>query len=362
MYSFLLRREIKKETVLPCYFFHGEETFLAHQFVQELKDTLLSPDVQDYNLERFDLEEHSWMEIIDLARTIPFFLSAWRIIVVELRKGKKEFLNESEKKILKEYFFAPSSQTVAVIILSGKARKDSSLFKFFSSLPSSLAYMKILRPLREKSFLDWIDRRLSSSEKTATLEAKKRIEEMVGNDLRRVNNEIEKLITYVGEKKVIELDDVNQVSGWVKTFYEWEMADSLEKANFDHSLIVLNNLFKEGIRTEFIIGIIARFFRDILLAKLWLREKDRDRRAIFKELKPHIQEKYGKFYRDKYNAFFSLVDNLSVKELNHLLDALGKIDFRVKTSDVSAQVLLESFLFDYCGLGKKGGVTWKEMD
>jgi len=362
VYSFLLNREIKKETVLPCYFFHGEETFLAHQFVQELKDTLISPDVQDYNLERFDLEEHSWMEIIDLARTIPLFLSAWRIIVVELSKGKKEFLNEVEKKILKDYFLTPSSQTVVVIIFSGKIRKNSSLFKFFSSLPSSLAYMKVLKPLREKSLFDWMDRKLSSLGKTTTFEAKKRIEEMVGNSLRRVNNEIEKLVTFVGEKKVIELDDVNQVSGWIKTFYEWEMADSLEKAEFDHSLIVLNNLFKEGIKPEFIIGIIARFFRDILLAKLWLREKDRDRRAIFKELKPHIQEKYGNFYRDKHRIFFSLVDSLSIKELNHFLDKLGKIDLKVKTSDVSVQVLLESFLFDYCGLGKKGRVTWKEMD
>jgi len=188
------------------------------------------------------------------------------------------------------------------------------------------------------------------------------MEEMVGNDLRNVNNEIEKLVTFVGEKKVIEVDDINQISGWVKTFHEWEMADSLEKADFGQSLVVLNNLFKESTKPEFIIGIMARFFRDILLAKLWLRDRMKDRRAIFKEFKPQIQEKYGKLYRDKYNVFFTLVDNLSIKELNHFLDELGKIDLKVKTSDVSAQALIEGFLFDYCGLRKKGGITWKERD
>ncbi len=357
MNSFLLNREINKETVVPCYFFHGDETFLAHQFVQELRDKLISPDVQDYNLERFDLEEQSWMEIIDLARTIPFFLSAWRIIVVEAAKGRKESLNSTEKKILEDYFSNPSSQTVLIIIFSGKIRKDSSLLKCFSSLPPSLVCVKRLKPLREKALFSWIDRKLSVLGKTMTFEAKKRIEEIVGNNLRDVNNEIEKLVTFVGEKRVIEADDVNQISGWVKTFHEWEMSDSLEKSDFDQSLLVLNNLFKEGIRSEFIIGIMARFFRDILLAKLWLREKKKDRKAIFKELKPHIQEKYGKFYRDRFRVFFTLVDSLSAKELNHFLDELGKIDLRVKTSDVSAQALIESFLYDYCGLRKKGGIT-----
>lgn len=357
MHSFLLKKEIKKETLASCYFFYGEETFLAYQFVQGLKDVLISPDVQDYNLERFNLEDHSWMEIIDLARTIPFFLSARRIIVVELIKGRQETLSDAEKKILKDYFSSPSSQTVIVIIFSGKIRKDSSLFKFFSSLPTSLALMKELKPLREKSLFAWMDEKLSSLGKAATFEAKKRIEELVGNDLRTVNNELEKLVTFIGEKKVIELDDVNQVSGWMKTFYEWEMADSLEKADFDQSLIVLNSLFKEGIKPEFILGIMARFFREILLAKLWLKEKGRDRKDIFKELKPYIQEKYGKFYRDKFRIFFSLVDQLSMKELNHILDELGKIDLRVKTSDVTAQTLLESFLFDYCCLRKKGRAT-----
>lgn len=361
MRSYLLNKEFNEKVLVSCYFFHGEETFLAFQFIQELKEGLISPDVQDYNLERFNLEDHSWMEIIDLARTIPFFLSSWRIIVVEVIKGKKETFSESEKKILKDYFSSPSSQTVIVIIYSGKIRKDSSLFRFFSSLSTSLVCMREVKPLRERSLLIWMDKKLLSLGKAATHEAKKRVEELTGNDLRRVNNELEKIVTFIGEKKAIELDDVNQVLGWVKTFFEWEMVDSLEKVDFDQSLIVLDNLFKEGIKPEFILGIMARFFRDIILAKLWLKEKDKDRKAIFKELKPHIQERYGKFYRDKYQMFFSLVEKLSMKELNHFLDELGKIDLKIKTSDVSEQALLERFLFDYCGLRKNGRATWKEM-
>ncbi len=357
MNSFLQGGELEEKDILPCFFYHGEESFLAEEFIQELKDLLISPEVQVYNIERFNLDDHSWMEIIDLARTIPFFLSAWRIIVVEIVKGQGESLSETEKSILSDYFDSPSNQTVLILIYSGRLRKNSSLFRFFSSLPKSVVSVKELRPLKQQALLDWIDRRVSAMGKTVTLEAKKRIEELVGRDLRSVNNELEKLITYVGEKNVIELDDVNQVSGWAKTFFEWEMQESLEKADFEKSLIVLNNLFKEGIRPEFIVGIIVRFYREILLAKLWLREKEKDRKDIFRQLKPHIHEGYGTFYRSKFQEFFDLVERLSVKDLNYFLEELGKIDLRIKTSDASAQTLLESFLFDYCRLRKQGGIT-----
>jgi hypothetical protein len=53
--NFLLDQELKEETLLPCYFFFGEEPFLARQFIQQLREILIPPDAPDYSLERFDL-------------------------------------------------------------------------------------------------------------------------------------------------------------------------------------------------------------------------------------------------------------------------------------------------------------------
>jgi len=355
-----LNKEIKEKSLLPCYFFYGEETFLAWEFVTELKEALISPDVPDYNVERFNLEDNSWAEVIDSARTLPFFISPWRIIVVEVPKGKKESVSSQEETILKDYFSSPPSKTVIVIVFSGKIKKTSSLFKLFSSLSSAVVTLKELKPLKDRVLFAWMDKKFLSQGKTADLEAKKRLQELAGNDLRRVSNEIEKLITFAGEKKLIELDDVNQVSGWVKTFFDWEIADSLGKADFERSLIVLNNLFKEGVKPEYILGSMARFFRDIFLAKLSLKEKSMDKKAIFKELRPHIREKFGSFYTDKLNEFFSLVEKFSMRDLNRVLAELEEIDLKMKTTSLTPQTLLESFLYDYCNPRKKGSITWRE--
>jgi DNA polymerase III delta subunit len=354
-------KEIKEETLIPCYFFYGEETFLAWEFVDELKDVLVSPDIQDYSVERFDLEDNSWAEVIDSARALPFFISPWRIIVVEVAKGKKENLSSREESILKDYFSSPPSKTVMVIVFSGKIRKNSSLFKFFSSLSSAVVSFKELRYLKEKALYAWMDKKFLSLGKTASPEAKIKLQELIGSDLRRVSNEIEKLVTFAAEKKVIELDDVNQVSGWVKTFFEWEIADSLGKADFERSFIVLNNLFKEGVKPEYVLGSIAKFFRDIFLAKLLLKEKSMERKAIFKELRPHIHEKYGNFYAAKFKEFFSFVEKFSMRDLNRVLAELEEVDLKMKTTSLAPQTLLESFLFDYCRPRKKERITWKEQ-
>lgn len=201
MYSFLLNAEIKEENLIPCYFFYGEEPFLAFQFVDELKEALIAADVQDYNVEKFNLDDHSWMEIIDSARTIPFFFSPWRMIVVEAFKGRSESLTVTEEKVLKDYFSSPPTKTLIIIIFSGKLRKTSPLLKFFSSAHMPMARVKEIKPLKEKALFAWMDRMLSSEGKQASLEAKKRVEELSGTNLGKVNNELEKLVTFVGEKK-----------------------------------------------------------------------------------------------------------------------------------------------------------------
>jgi DNA polymerase III delta subunit len=213
-------------------------------------------------------------------------------------------------------------------------------------------WVKELRILKGRALFEWMERKLYSSEKTINKDAMLRLAELTGNNLARISHEFDKVAAYVGDKKIIELDDVNSVSGWVKSFYEWEIVDSLEKAEFEKGLLVLDNLFKEGVRPEYVLGITAKFFKDIFLAKLWLKEKEKDKKEIFRELRPHIQERFGNFYSTKFREFFTLVDKISMRTLKSVLMKLEEIDLKIKTSDLSAQTLLEGFLFDYCQMRK----------
>lgn len=347
-------RVVREDALVPCYFFYGEETFLAEEFIQSLKKALISPDVEGFNLERFALKDHAWSEVLDAARMRPVFFSSWRVIVVEIPASAAE-LSRGDKEMIKDYLeMSPPSQTVLVLVYPGRLAKSSALYKFFNAFPKTLILLKEARPLKDRTLLSWVSMRFEREGRRATKDAVQRLVELTGNDLRQLDNEIQKIVTYADGKSIIEPDDVSQVTGWVRTFVEWEISNCLEKAEYRHCVLVLDKLLtKEGLSPLLVLGIMGRFFREILLAKLWMKEKAKDRRAIFRELKPQIQEKFVTLYRTKFTEFFALVEALSLQDLEACLRALSEADFQAKTSGQDLQSILEVFLWDYCR--RRGG-------
>jgi DNA polymerase-3 subunit delta len=361
--GFLFDEDIREDRLSASYVFYGEETYLSDQFILQLRSALVPPDAPGFNIERFDLEESGWSDVIDAARTAPFFFSPWRIVVAEVGGESKRKISSLEEKIIKDYCLSPSSKTVLVVVVAGKVKKSHPAVKTFASLPSSAVMLRELKPLRDNDLVPWMDRRFQAFGKAVTPEAKRRLAEIIGNDLRRIDAEIQKIASFAGDRRVVDIEDVHQVCDWTKSFAQWELTDSLEKGDFEHTLIVLNQFFNEGLKAEYILGIMANFFRDILLAKLWLKE-NRDRKEIFAQVKPYIQEKFRTLYPSKFREFFALVEELSERELNSIIAELEQIDLAIKTTDTSPQALIERFVFEYLRgrsrQGMKPGVTWRE--
>lgn len=354
MYSFLLKQDITEKNIAPCYLLYGEEVFLAEEFIREIKSSLIPPEQEPFAAERFNLEDSSWIDILDSAKTAPFFFSSWRIIIVDIPKNKAGYMTTAVEQIFQGYLSSPQVRTVMILILPFKANKAGPFYKMMASSPKSTVCIKEMKPLKGNSLLSWMDKKLALYKKTATKEAKSRLMELTGNNLSLINNEMEKVITFAFEKEIIELDDVSQVSGWIKSFLGYEIVNSLEQADYDKSLLVLNKLIqKEKIKSEFILGSIAKFFREILLAKLWLRDKKKSRKAIFRELRPRISEKFGNFYAQKFREFFSQIDRLTFQDINAYLQEIQNIDIKSKTSGASPQILLEGFLYQYCSRVQK---------
>lgn len=351
----LLGREIREADVLPAYFFYGEELFQAEQFIRDLQRALVSPDVQGISLERFELSETRWRDILDVARTIAFFFSPWRLLVVEVeQQSKKESekdpldLSATEQQIIKEYFGAPTQKTVLIVLFTGKIRKTSSLYRLFSSLPKSVVDMKELKVLKNESLYAWVDEKLVALGKRASSEAIDRLLEMTGNNLQQLDSELEKLATYVGEKKTIDVADVNLLSVGVREFEDWALSDSLELGDYEECLKIIHKRFQEGDKPELaVLYQISNHFRDLLLAKSLLREK-KDRREVFRAVRPGILETYGDLYRRKFRSLFGAIERIAHKDLVRQVTRLEEMDLKLKTTDTSPQALFESFVWEYC--------------
>ena len=107
---------------------------------------------------------------------------------------------------------------------------------------------------------------------------------------------------------------------------------------------------------------LVKFFRDLLLAKLWLGE-GRGRKEIFAFLKPQIKEGWD-LYTKEFKALFSLLERMSLGEISWTIRELEKIDLTIKTMDSSEQPLIERFVIEYCrrlqSPREQGSAIWRE--
>ena len=365
--------EINPNELAAGYVFYGEEDYLAEGFIQRLKQALISPEAEGFNVERFDLAVARWPEIIDTARTAPFFLSPWRLVVAKVvekdRDGKpakedKEIgrLSSLDEKIIREYFRSPASRTILVVVIKGRIKKTHPLVKFFGTLTRHAVVLQDVKPLREEPLRDWMKQRLSALGKAATFDALLRLEELVGSDLRRLDREFEKIALYVGDRKSIDIQDIIDVCDRTKGFLDWDLTDALKRGDRRLALLTLNRAFREGEEPENIMRELAKFFRDLLLAKLWLAE-GRGRKEIFAFVKPQIKENYVKLYADEFRALFSVADRLSLAEISASVRDLERIDRSIKTTGDTIEPLIERFVVEYCRRlqrpGERGGAISK---
>jgi DNA polymerase III delta subunit len=370
---------LREETLLPGYFFFGEEDLLAGEFIESLEDLLAASSGGEFHLTRMDLDEAKWRDVVDSARTAPFLFEPWRAIVVRVperkagadagtgRKAGAEgeegkgtrYLSATDQTILREHFADPPSQTVIVVVRAGHVRRDDAFVRFFQSLPKTAISITEMKRLTEFRLMQRADEKARALGKTLTEGAKKRLFELLGQDLRLMMNEVSKLAVYVGDKKGIEEDDVDQATAGQRSFKAYDLDDALAAADFAKGAAILDELFAESERSEVILGRLAAFFRNVLAAQTWLREKSRTKDEIFQAFFPYISRNFGDLYRRKYEDFFGVVEGLSPAELNALLGKLRQLDKTLKSTsskDTGEKILFEAFLREFCVARKTGTI------
>jgi len=193
--------------------------------------------------------------------------------------------------------------------------------------------------------------------KRISSEAVEGLLDLVGDDLRSLDSEMEKLATYIGDRKLIEATDVKVVSDGARDFAPFELTDALERGDTAQALAILDREIPEGARGDRMLGLLAGFFRDILIGRIGLAQ-GRERREIFRELKPNIKEFYD-FYPQKLRNYFAVVEGLRDDDFARLAADLERLDMKLKSSDSEPRALFEAFFCDFGRMVRRPGVTSK---
>jgi DNA polymerase-3 subunit delta len=327
--------KIEQGDIAPLYLFYGEERFLIERLVKKLRETLILPAQAEFTYYRFSGEEVDLTALCDLLNALPFF-SARRLIILQ----NSDKLKKSVIEPLVAYCRDPMECNCFVCIAEKPNLKDP--------LYTAIARKGVivhLRRLYRNQLGSWLEREATQLGYRLTPEASAYMVESGSEELAMLYSELLKVITYVGEKKTITLQEVSAVGGDEKMHSVFDLTEALARRHLGEGLKALDRLLAHGEPPLLLLRMITRQFRLLWQAMLY-------RRAGYSP--EEIAKQIG-LHRYFLRTLLPNSTHFTEEELHTIFQRLVQLDFLCKTTSIPPRRLLEKFVMDLCTFPLRGG-------
>ncbi len=320
-----LSRRIERGLIEPLYLFSGEENYLKEEAIKKIKDIIVNPNLAEFNYEVLYGKDIDISTIINKAQTLPLMAKRRLMVIKDVEQLK-------HKENLISYLKNPLLTTCFIFIVKEIDRRN----KFYSIFDEQKKV--IFWPLFDNEMERWIRNKIKKAGKGITQEAILYLKEMMGNNLTILNNELEKIIIYTGEKSNIEEKDVEEVMGGEKENTIFSLIDTMMRKKQQESLKIFAYLFREGEAPTKILFHLAQQFKTLWRVKILL-SKNYSSFQIRESLR--IRKRY-------ISTFIKGASLFSEKELKKIPHTLLLADLEIKTGKQPPQLILELLIINLC--------------
>lgn len=245
--------DLKKGNYAMVYFLQGEETFYTDKICHYIEEHALQPHEKDFNLNILYGKDVNVGTILGNARKFPW-MSERQVVIIKEAQEVSDL--ESNADLLVKYLQNPLQSTILVFAFKHKkldGRKQ--LLKAFGDMAVLLTSEK----LKDWQVADWITNLLKEKGLPARPETAHMLAEYLGNDLSRIDNEIEKLRINLKPGEAITNDLVMQYIGISKEYNVFELQTAIVKRNVEKAYRIVN-YFQANPKDHNIIGTLAVLF------------------------------------------------------------------------------------------------------
>ncbi|MCX8012401.1 MAG: DNA polymerase III subunit delta [Desulfobacterota bacterium] len=327
--------KFSSESLLPFYYFYGEDKYLKNKAIEILLSRLGEKVIRGLNFEIFLSSEISLINIIDHARTIPL-LGKRKIILL---KAAEELPPENHHQ-LACYLKNPTLKTTLVLISSDinfRHKGSRSVLQLITNYSGYGMVVEFNHPYN-KEIPYWINYLAKEQGKSIDSPAIALLQELIGNNLQEISQEIEKLALFVGERKEITTQDVMQVTSPLGIKSVFDLVEYIGNKKLSPALILLSQLLASGEQPLKILGLIASNFRKLIKARLLL-EQGKNQSEIKSLL--NMQEWI-------WRKFYPQINKFSPEMLENCIQKIWETDFTLKTQGTPSKLLLERLVMDLC--------------
>jgi len=303
------------------YLFYGDEDFLIDEKIIRLRDLHIEPSLRDYNYSVMDFDDVDEDMLIQSILTPPMW-GGNKFIVIKNPDGPMEKVIDALDNI--------SPDTVVVFAAGGPVDKREKFYKRIEKL-AQIAEFKTYAHWQEDKLISFINDLTKKTGKKINLDAAQFLLETVGNNLRMLATEVEKLAAYSGESDVIEKKDVEQIaaSGSIDSF---SLLNSLRDRNLAKSLESLDRLIKDREDPVRLLQLIATQYRTMLKVK---------------DIGPYDLKRIGAapYFVKKCDE---AANHFTVAQLKNAIHLMSNADIKLKNSSQAPRSVLELLLAEIC--------------
>jgi DNA polymerase-3 subunit delta len=220
----------KKGNFKPIYWLEGDEPFFIDQVVHYAEHKILPEAEASFNLSIFYGKDADWSSVVNACMRYPMFAEKQVVILKEAQQ-----MRDIEK--LESYIDNPLASTIFVV--SFKEKKVDGRSKLAKTLKSK-GEMLSTKKMYDSQLPEWVNQMVASHKLTIAPKALHLIVDHIGNDLSRLQNEVEKLAVNLAGRKNITEDDIEKYIGVSKDFNVFELQDALGKRDLAKTIRIIH--------------------------------------------------------------------------------------------------------------------------
>ncbi len=337
------------------YLLIGDEDFLAQEALKQHVDSLGPPDLVSLSTVKLEGARLSFAELQQACDTVPFLSPVRLVIVTGLLtrfergrrgagdsgeadnapapgRGKRGAIEDGWDRLAEYATHFPES-THLVLVDSAVGRANP-----IRSAVSATATVREFGKLRGPALEEWVGQRVAQLQCSITPAASRRLLDLAGNNLWMLSSELEKLSLYASGE-TIRPEQVDELVSLARESNIFALVDAVAAKRLQQAHQALRRLLMDGAAAPYVLFMLARQFRLLLLAKT-LGEQKIGGQALMNRL--GIRSEYP--FRKTVEQARGYTAPVLEATLRRLLEA----DVAMKTGRQGPDLALELLVTDLC--------------
>lgn len=337
-------QRLQKAQPAPVYLFLGPEVYQLSACRRALVEKVLGPDAAEDGLSRHDLDETTFTNVLDDARSLSLFAPN-RVVWVSgaetvLPRGRAASDDENSAAAeLAAYLKRPTPGTVLVFESSrydfeGDDRaKLERVQKFYSAIPDVVE----LRPYTLESARRLAQDLAKESGLQIGLSEIGLLVESLAADASRIANEIEKLRLYTGGARKVTADDILQLVPNAQASTIFALVGALGRGDRKRALDSLDTLFREGEYLPLALTFLATQFR------LAMAARESGLRSA-QQIQAQFSKQGIRIWRDRAEQVYQTVSAFPGEKLGRAIEKIFWADKALRDARPDDRVVMEELV------------------